>query len=68
MLPRPPFQNFDEKTVYEESKSLAVSAKTHNFVVEFSKEEAQVAFNLGAQDIEKLLNEEKSEARPIRWM
>jgi hypothetical protein len=62
------FADFDNKPIYDERKALALDPNTRNFVVEFGKHEARIAFNLEADGIGNLLKEERSIERPIRWM
>jgi hypothetical protein len=62
------FADFDDQETYDESQSRALEENTRNFVVEFGKHEAQIAFDLQADDIENLLKAERSLERPVRWM
>lgn len=62
------FENFDDETVYNRSQARALVDSTHNFAVEFGKDQAVIAFDLLAEDIQKLLNAERQLETPIRWM
>ncbi|RFU36044.1 hypothetical protein B7463_g357, partial [Scytalidium lignicola] len=62
------FRNYDDDLVYQESKARALKSTTHNFVVEFGKKEAQIAFDLDRPQIEHIFEAERSPARPGRWM
>lgn len=62
------FADFDEDTVYRQSLSRAKNESTRNFVVEFGKESAHIAFNLGSADVEDLFKTSRLEERPVRWM
>ena len=62
------FADFDNENIYDESYARALKPSTRNFVVEFGKNEAQIAFDLEAEDIEDLLKVEKTVERPVRWM
>lgn len=63
------FFNLDDSKVLRESMESAASSLTRNFVLDFSDEEAYVAFDLGAQSILDLL---KAQCRPeelnTRWI
>lgn len=63
-----PFLDFDDEAVYADSSNRALDESTRNFVVEFGTDEAQIAFDLNAEDIRTILNEERSAERPVRWM
>lgn len=62
------FADFDDKAVYEESKKHVLHPNTTNFVVEFGKEEAQIAYNVTADNVSELLTSERVPGRPVRWM
>ena len=62
------FADFDDKHTYEEGKLLALDPATRNFVVEFGKDEAQIAWDLRPDDVDSLLKAERSVERPVRWM
>jgi hypothetical protein len=62
------FYDFDNKVVYSQSIERARNQAARNFVVEFGKEEAQVAFDLDSSKFKALLQEEGSAERPVRWM
>ncbi|KAL3420889.1 ADP-ribosylation factor [Phlyctema vagabunda] len=47
------FKDFDNELVFAESCSRALLEDTRNFVVEFGKEEVQIAFDLNGADIQK---------------
>lgn len=62
------FADFDDKQVYDGSRLLALDPKTRNFVVEFGKDAAQIAFDLSSEDVEDLLTAKRVDERPVRWM
>ncbi|QSZ29059.1 hypothetical protein DSL72_003569 [Monilinia vaccinii-corymbosi] len=66
------FEDFDEDVIYDASLERARSEKTRNFVVEFGKLEARIAFDFNAGQLEELLNEPPTEAErvrpPVRWI
>lgn len=73
------FENFDERPVYDASVARVLDGTTHNFVVEFSKSEARIAFDLDSKAIKNLVdrdikresshNEQSIADRfPVRWM
>ena len=62
------FADFDDETVYKESQLCALNESTYNFVVEFGKSNAHIAFDLGTGDIQNLLGSERKEGKPVRWM
>lgn len=66
------FADFDQQVVYEDSLDRARDENTRNFVVEFGKLEAQIAFNLNAIEVKRLLDEPSTKAErerpPVRWM
>jgi hypothetical protein len=62
------FADFDDKQTYNDSQSRALLERTRNFVVQFGKEEAQIAFDLDADDVQTLLDTPSPVERPVRWM
>ena len=62
------FADFDDEQTYNDSQSRALLERTRNFVVQFGKEEAQIAFNLDADDVQTLLETPNPVERPVRWM
>lgn len=63
------FADFDNETVYAGSLVKALSHQTLNFVVEFGKNEAWIAFDQSAEAIQTLVTEpSKASERPVRWM
>jgi len=62
------FENFDHEDVYSDSQQRALDEATRNFVVEFGKGSAHIAFNLASADIQKLFDSERSDEKPVRWM
>ena len=62
------FDNFDDEEVYNASQRRALDELTRNFVVEFGKSKAQIAFDWGTGDITKLFGSERNEETPVRWM
>jgi hypothetical protein len=63
-----PFADFDDENVYRQSQSRALNELTLNFVIEFGKDDAHIAFDLGTGDVQKLLDSERNEKTPVRWM
>jgi hypothetical protein len=62
------FADFDDGTIYAKSQARACLPSTLNFAVEFGKEEARIAFDLGADDVQDLLESSAPQGRPVRWM
>lgn len=66
------FADFDKQVIYEASLERAGNENSQNFVVEFGKLEARIAFDLNADQVEELLDEPSTEAErerpPVRWM
>ncbi|ESZ91647.1 hypothetical protein SBOR_7978 [Sclerotinia borealis F-4128] len=66
------FADFDNQVTYEASLERARNEDTRNFVVEFGKLEASIAFDLNADQVEELLDEPSTEAErerpPVRWI
>ena len=62
------FADFDHQTVYDQSQLRALDELTRNFVIEFGKEKAHIAFDLGVADVESLLKTERQDSTPVRWM
>jgi hypothetical protein len=62
------FADFDDETIYTWSQLHALKGSTRNFVVEFGKDSAHIAFDLGSGDVRDLCNASRQEARPVRWM
>lgn len=62
------FADFDDEQTYNDSQSRALLERTRNFVVQFGKEEAQIAFDLDADDVQTLLDTPSPVERPVRWM
>lgn len=62
------FADFDDSEIYGQGLAKVLDESTRNFVVEFGKDEAKIAFNLAADDVKGLLETGLSEERPVRWM
>jgi hypothetical protein len=62
------FHNFDRAAVYQESLQRNLQEPTRSFVVEFSGDEARIAFNLSTDDVTNVLKEKPSAKWPVRWM
>lgn len=62
------FENFDDEEVYRQSQRRALDESTRNFVVEFGKSNAYIAFDLGTGDLQKLFESERNNEKPVRWM
>jgi hypothetical protein len=62
------FADYDDEQVYKSSQIRALQEETHNFVVEFGKEGARVAFDLEQEHVQSLLNTPAPAERPVRWM
>jgi hypothetical protein len=61
------FQDFDVESVYRVATDRADS--TRNIVVEFGREEAQIAFDIATEGVRTLLGDSNRPAlRPVRWM
>lgn len=66
------FRNFDDPTVYQETRKALLEPLTRNFVVEFGMSGAQIGLDLDNIELEQLLKESDShreqKSRPVRWM
>ena len=62
------FEDFDDEDVFRQSERRALDESTRNFMVEFGKTNAQIAFNLGTGDLQKILASERTKEKPVRWM
>ncbi|KAI1499677.1 hypothetical protein F5X99DRAFT_272086 [Biscogniauxia marginata] len=63
------FEDFDLPEVFQKAQSRATSKNSKNFVVEFGSDHARIAFDLGAENFQELLSEERHVANyPIRWI
>jgi hypothetical protein len=63
-----PWKNLDDEVVYEQSLERVLKESTLNFVVEFGKEEAKIAFDLSMEKTKGLLASDLPNERPVRWM
>jgi len=62
------FKDYDDENWYWRSQEYARNPKTKNFVVDFGKDSAYIAFDTSAEDVKALLETPRDENRPIRWM
>ncbi|KAI6087872.1 hypothetical protein F4821DRAFT_235398 [Hypoxylon rubiginosum] len=64
------FQDFDIEEVFNKAWDHVENQDSKNFVVEFSLERAQIAFDLGVDEIRELLSQELDDRkdRPVRWI
>jgi hypothetical protein len=62
------FRNFDDVDVYRASQASALDESTRNFIVEFGKAHAHIAFNLGAEDYQEIYESKRPQTKPVRWM
>ncbi|KAH8599018.1 hypothetical protein B0O99DRAFT_33294 [Bisporella sp. PMI_857] len=62
------FEDFDDETVYEQSQSRVLRDATSNFVVDFGKEKVHIAFDVGVEDVQNLLDAEHRPETPVRWI
>lgn len=62
------FEDFDDEAVYHRSRERALRESSLNFVVEFGKDKARIAFDLGLEDVKELLVTRQEEETPVRWM
>ncbi|KAK6592992.1 ADP-ribosylation factor 1 [Botrytis cinerea] len=65
------FADFDQQVIYEDSLDRAGDENTRNFVVEFGKLEARIAFDLNANQVKRLLDEPSTQAerdRPPQYL
>lgn len=62
------FDDFDNEVVYADSLGQATDQHARNFVVQFGKAEAQVAFNLNYDKFKALLEGPMPAERPVRWI
>lgn len=63
-----PFENYDDIGVYQRSRDRALLQETRNFVVEFGRLEAQIAFDVEVENVQNLLGTPAPAERPVRWM
>lgn len=69
MEERVQFQNLDEPDVLADSMRNLSNALSRNFVVEFGEDEARVAFDLGAEHMQALLQTDRQDnALNTRWI
>ncbi|KAF4894120.1 hypothetical protein CGCVW01_v014090 [Colletotrichum viniferum] len=61
------FHDLDQKDVYDKAMGETDSEKARNFVVEFSHQQATIAFDLSADDFRILLGHEPPDG-VIRWI
>ncbi|CAG8960332.1 hypothetical protein HYFRA_00012406 [Hymenoscyphus fraxineus] len=62
------FENYDDPDIYAECQKKVLDIASQNFVIEFGRDEAQIAFNLEEDDFNKLLTDPRPQQRPIRWI
>jgi len=62
------FKDFDDENVYNWSQTHALRDTTRNFVVEFGKEEAHIAFDIEIKDVQTLFSTQHEPTKPVRWM
>lgn len=64
------FRDYDDEIVYRDSQSLALDPSVLNFIVDFGKDSAHIAFDSSPEDVKKLLIDtpRNTVERPIRWM
>lgn len=62
------FGDLDNERVYHDCLRRAKDVSTLNFVADFGKEDAQVAFDVDAGGFEALLSSARAPGRPVRWM
>ncbi|KAF8867211.1 hypothetical protein BDZ45DRAFT_710207 [Acephala macrosclerotiorum] len=63
-----PFDNYDDAKVYEISQNRALLQQTRNFVVEFGRSQARIAFDIGAEHVQTLIDNPPPADRPVRWI
>jgi hypothetical protein len=62
------FENFDDEEIYRQAQRRALLGSTRNFVVEFGKNSANIAFDLDEEQIQELIDTPRKEEKRIRWM
>jgi len=62
------FVDLDDLEVYEGIATKVCNVTTKNFVVDFGKDDAKIAYDLSTQSFDEALKEERLAERPIRWM
>jgi hypothetical protein len=63
------FQNYDDEAVYNAAIDHETSSLWLNFVIEFGKDKPQIAFDVGATNVQNLLQDRRDRERfPVRWM
>ncbi|KUJ20548.1 uncharacterized protein LY89DRAFT_579513 [Mollisia scopiformis] len=63
-----PFENYDDAGVYQRSTNRGLLQETRNFVVEFGRSQAQIAFDVEAEHVQSLLDTPAPAERPVRWI
>jgi hypothetical protein len=66
--PRLDFKDFDDPQVFTETEQRAAAENCTNFVLEFGPNNAQIVRDLTKDDFENLLDQDRDEKHPIRWM
>lgn len=64
---RDKFLNLDDEATYAYIKAEAASDKARNFVVEFSLNEARIAFDLDSDDLEAIISQKVPDGM-VRWI
>jgi len=67
-IPRNEFLDYDDGAFYTRSQEAAHDQKTRNFMVEFGKKQAQIAFDVTLEKVQQVLERPVSQQRPVRWM
>jgi hypothetical protein len=62
------FEDFDDPLVYDRARKSALQERTRNFAVEFGKENARIAFNLGEEELRDFVVAEAQPTAPVKWM
>jgi hypothetical protein len=62
------FEDYDNEQVYQRTQEQALDPNSRNFVVEFSLNGSQIAFNLDVEGIVQLYEQQTTFKDSVRWM
>jgi hypothetical protein len=62
------FVDLDDLDVYDGISAKVCNVATRNFVVEFGKDDAKIAYDLSPAFFGEVLKKERPLDRPVRWM
>ncbi|KAI1104169.1 hypothetical protein F4804DRAFT_308010 [Jackrogersella minutella] len=64
------YHDFDLEDIFHQAESHVTNENSKNFVVEFGQKRARIAFDLGLDEVEELLDQNPDDQKdyPIRWI